>query len=141
MRSAFRARWLGFAIWFLGPAACSSPDTDCTCAVENNGQRRTIVCGESACVGGTTLTCTDRNQSVKRSACVAPAAGRGFDAGATTPGQNPTPDHSCDDLLTFCNTNCGSPASVSADCLTTASSGDPAACAAWQLSNGVLCHP
>ncbi|WP_394850000.1 hypothetical protein LZC95_21395 [Pendulispora brunnea] len=121
--------------------ACSSSNTDCTCAAEYNGQRRTLACGETACVGGVTIACGEKSQIVQGGACTVtspPPESPGFDAGGNP---NPTPDRSCDDLRTYCSTSCSSPASVAADCLATASAGDPPSCATWPLTNGVVCRP
>ncbi len=121
-------------------AACSSSRTECTCEVEFSGERRTVACGERACVGGTSVVCADQNVSVQRGTCTAPPASSGGDM---TPGgpTNPGIDPSCGDLSTFCETSCGTPASVSSDCEATASAGDPAACAEWPPRERRALHP
>lgn len=120
--------------------ACTSGNDDCTCAVENAGVRRTLVCGETSCVAGLTLACVEKDDSVPRGACTeappAPTATSVPDAGTTQP-----PDTSCDDLRAYCSSSCSKPATVSADCQSTANAGDPGSCAAWQSTNGVLCRP
>jgi hypothetical protein len=149
-----RARWMRSAsaallLFAVGLAAgewgCRGSNTDCTCVVENNGQRRTLVCGESACVGETTVTCAEAETAVFQGACtIAPAPGPP-DSGAPIndpdAGTYTEPDRACADLLAFCNTSCRTPASASADCLTTATASDSTACSQWALTNGVLCHP
>lgn len=122
-----------------GFGACSSSRTDCTCSFDNGGQHRTLACGEHACVGGVSASCAAKDAVVRGGDCVAPPA-MSEDAGSVTE-QPPPVDTSCDDLLTFCSTSCGSPASVATDCLTTASSGDPNLCAEWSVANGALCSP
>jgi hypothetical protein len=118
--------------------ACTSSTSDCTCVVEYNGERRTLACGETACIGGVVTACGDQNKTVQHGSCSEPPPN--VDAGVP-PEAEPPPDHSCDDLRTFCNTSCNNPVSVAADCQATASNGDPQACAAWQSANGVLCKP
>jgi hypothetical protein len=134
--------WLACLACLASPAApfaCSASQDNCTCLVENNGQRRTLACDEIACVGGITIACRGQGQSEQRGACTdappAPPASTDPDSGASAP----PPDPSCDDLRTFCSVSCATPASESADCQSTASAGDPAACAQWQAANGVLC--
>ncbi|WP_394828076.1 hypothetical protein [Pendulispora albinea] len=135
---------LAWISWSAGPAtlgACTSSNTDCTCTAEYAGQRRTLACGETACVGGTTVTCGDKDQLALGGACTVtapPPEGPGFDAGGNP---TPPPDRSCDDLRTYCSTSCTNPASVSADCQATASAGNPESCATWTLTNGVVCRP
>lgn len=123
----------------VAASSCGSSDA-CSCAVENAGERRAILCGESACVAGATFSCTKAGEAVRGGACVAarpsmPDAG----SGVVTPA--PPVDTSCSDLATFCTTSCAAPASVAADCVATASSGNASACASWTSSNQVLCHP
>jgi len=131
-------------VTFAGMAmACSSSSNDdCTCVVEQNGERRTLACGQTSCVGGVVITCAEQDKSAQRGACT-PTPGTSEPPGDGTPdaGNGAPPDRSCDDLRTFCTTSCSNPASVSADCQTTASAGDPQACAAWQLTSGLLCMP
>jgi hypothetical protein len=138
-----RSARLVLALALAGSPGCaSSHHTDCTCLVDINGARRTLVCGETACVGGVTASCIDEDSSVERGACTpALAASPEVDAGVAEEQPDAGPDRSCDDLLTYCNTNCSGPASAATDCLTSASTGDAAACAAWPLERGLLCHP
>jgi hypothetical protein len=118
-------------------ACCSSSTTDCTCLVDNNGERRTLACGDTSCVGGTSVACTDKDKIVTQGACAAPApTGTSTTPDAAPP---PPPDTSCSDLAAFCNASCTSPASVASDCQSVASAGDPQACSSWQASNGPLC--
>jgi hypothetical protein len=123
----------------LTALTCTSSTSDCTCVVEYNGERRTLACGETACVGGVVTACGDQNKAVQHGACSEPSPN--LDAGAPGSDAEAPPDHSCDDLRTFCSASCNSPASVAADCQATATSGDPQTCAAWQSSNGVVCRP
>jgi len=121
--------------------ACTKHDADCTCNVENNGEARTLVCGETRCVGGTTLTCGEKDKGIRGGPCNGSVEPPDPDAGAPGGEPTPEPDHSCDDLLSFCNSSCSNPPSVSADCQATASAGDPQACSVWQFANGVACRP
>jgi len=136
-----RAMAIAFLASFVVGEACSSPDTACTCAVVNNTDRRTLACGDSVCVGGNVFNCTAQDQSVKRGACTSAPAAPTPDSGSNSAPPSTPPDHSCDDLAAFCSSSCSTSASVSADCQSTAAAGDPAACAAWTLANGALCHP
>jgi hypothetical protein len=137
---ANRAALLALAPLFFALLGCSGSHTDCTCSVDEGDQHRTLACGEHGCVGGTTVTCVDKEQSVRGGECVAPPTDTG-DMGGVTPPPTPGQDSSCDDLLAFCNASCNEPDSAAADCLTTASSGDPALCAEWSLANSALCSP
>src|SRR5206468_10326511 len=78
--------------------ACRASTTDCNCPVEQNGERRTLACGETACVGGVTVACGSDQAVVSRGACTEqqtpPPPPAGGDAGDTPP---PPPDTSCDD--------------------------------------------
>ena len=127
---------LSFASWI----ACTRSSADCTCDVAINGERRGLVCGETECVGGVQVTCTDTNQSVERGACVSTTRPPPAEVDAAAPGTTP-PDPACDDLRTFCNTSCAKPINVASDCQATASTGDPSTCASWQATYGVLCRP
>src|SRR5436190_4159793 len=139
---AIRAASLVLAASLVASMACSSSSNDtCTCLVEQNSERRTLVCGEASCVGGTIVTCTDQNKIAQRGSCVETPGSSEPPTPSPDSGNGTPPDPSCDDLRTFCATNCSNPASLSSDCQTTASNGDPQACAAWQLTNGVLCMP
>jgi hypothetical protein len=129
------ALFVACLIWI----ACTSSTSDCTCVVEYNGERRTLACGETACVGGVVTACGDQNKTVQHGACTSEPP-PDVDSGASSSGA-PPPDHSCDDLRNFCIASCNNPASVAADCQSTANAGDPQACAAWQSSNAVLCKP
>ena len=139
-------RWIAAVLGAAGVAgviavngACQN-NTDCTCTVDANGDHRVVACGDTACVGGQTFTCSDGKVVAQSGSCtVQPtptsSTGTGVDSG-------PAPmDHSCDDLATFCSTSCRHPASVNSDCLSAAGSGDPAQCMAWQQSNAALCSP
>ena len=121
-------------------SCCSSPTSDCTCLVDNNGERRTLACGETACVGGTSIACVDKEKVVLQGGCIVvlpPPEPEGTpDSGAPPP-----PDPSCDDLRAFCNSSCNNPASVAADCQSVASAGNPQSCASWQSTNSALCKP
>jgi hypothetical protein len=118
----------------------SSSSDDCTCVVELNGDRRTLACGQTACVGAAVVICAEQDKSDLRGPCTQPPPPEPPGSGSPDAGTGP-PDTSCDDLSTFCATSCSRPASVSADCQTTASAGDPPSCAAWQTTNGLLCMP
>lgn len=128
---------------FGGALGCSTTKADCACVVEKGNERRSVACGQSACVAGTLEICGETGQIVERGACsAAPPSTDQPDTGgssATAPGV--PPDHSCDDLLSFCSSSCNSPTAASTDCQNTASSGDSAACAQWQQTSGVLCRP
>lgn len=121
--------------------ACKGSTTDCNCPVEQNGERRTLACGETACVGGVTVACGGDQTVATRGACTEqqtpPPPPAGGDAGGTPP----PPDTSCDDLRAFCTSSCNAPAGAASDCLSTASAGDPTACKNWQSANSVLCRP
>src|SRR4051812_30279926 len=136
-------RIASLALVVVTSVACSSTSNDaCTCVVEQSGERRTLACGEAACVGGVVMTCAEQNKTAQRGACAdtvetsEPAEPPSSDAESAVP-----PDPSCDNLRAYCMSSCSNPASVSADCQSTASSGDPRACVAWQLTNGLLCIP
>jgi hypothetical protein len=129
---------LAAALWVVVVACQTS--TDCTCTIDQNGDHRVVACGNTVCVGGSPFTCSDGKAVAQSGACATPAPGD-TSSGAPAPEGGMPIDHSCDDLSTYCNTSCRKPASVSADCLATAGSGDPARCAAWQSSNSVLCSP
>ncbi|HEY8074804.1 MAG TPA: hypothetical protein VIF62_11860 [Labilithrix sp.] len=132
---------LAFAVTAI-VAACKT-STDCTCTIDQAGDHRVIACGETSCVGGTPFTCSDGNAVQQSGSCTSTpppggSSGAEVDAGGNTP---PPMDHSCDDLAAFCSTSCRKPASVNADCLNTAGTGDPTQCMEWQQSNGALCSP
>jgi hypothetical protein len=136
-----RSATLALVASYVAILSCSSSSTStCTCAVANNGERRSLVCGETACVGGTTYVCTDNQQIVTQGACIVvtppPDTQPGQDASAPPP-----PDPSCDNLRSFCNSSCNNPASVAADCQSVASAGDPGSCTSWQSTNSALCKP
>ena len=122
------------------PFGCARSTDTCTCYVENGGEQRTLSCGDTSCLAGLSYACVDKNTSVQRGSCTEPAPTTTAvpirDSGSTAP-----PDTSCDDLRTFCSTSCNKPATTASDCLSTASTGDPATCASWQATNGVLCRP
>jgi hypothetical protein len=118
--------------------ACSASNTDCTCSFDNGGQHRTLACGEHACVGGVSASCAAKNQLIFGGDCVAPPEML-EDAGTVS--EEPPVDPSCENLLLFCSTSCNAPPATAADCLTTASSGDPELCAQWSIANGALCSP
>ena len=79
---------------------------------------------EASCVGGTTITCTDQNRTAQRGSCVETPGPSEPPPPSPDSGNGTPPDTSCDDLRTFCATNCSNPASLFADCQTTASEGD-----------------
>ncbi len=137
---AKRALPLVLAALFAALAACSSSHTDCTCSFDNEGQHRTLACGEHACVGGVNVSCAAKDELVRGGDCVAPPGNSEPDAG-TVMEQPPPVNSSCDDLLSFCSTSCNAPPDVAADCLSTGSSGDPDVCADWSVANGALCSP
>ena len=131
---------LVFAALFGVFVGCSSSHTDCTCSFDNDGQHRTLACGEHACVGGVNASCAAKDELVRGGDCVAPPDQSDSDAGSVTE-EPPPASTACDDLSTFCSTSCNSPASVANDCLTTASTGDPDLCSDWSVANGALCSP
>src|SRR5258708_8864247 len=112
VRLAIRAASLVLFTSFVASTACSSSSIDtCTCIVEQNGERRTLVCGEASCVGGTIMTCTDQNRVAQRGSCVdtpEPPSTPSPDSGSGTP-----PDPSCPHLPTFLPTNLSTPPSPS----------------------------
>ena len=124
----------------LALVGCSRSNDACTCLVENNRERRTLGCGETSCVAGSSFACVDEEMAVQRGACTETP-----DASTPTPTSDPgsvtPPDTSCDDLRTFCSTYCSKPATVATDCQSTANTGEPRTCASWQATNGVLCRP
>lgn len=131
---------LVLAVSLLACLSCEDADVDCTCRVELADERRTLACGESACIAETQVTCTEDGTSVPGGVCAkdpdpAPSAL------PPDPGPAPTPDTRCEDLLRFCETSCPSPAATALECRSAALSGAPEACAAWSLGSGVLCHP
>ena len=122
--------------------ACSSSQDECTCVVDQSGERRTLACGQASCVGGIIVVCAEGNRTDQRGACTPTQDSTGTGGvGSPDSGNGGPPDTSCDDLQTFCSTSCSRPASVSADCQTTASAGDPQACRSWPLSSGLSCMP
>ena len=134
-----RAALIAFALSAsIAIAGCTSASPDCTCAVERNGERATLACGQTACVGGVTLSCRAKDAVDQAGACTSPPPQNDPDAGG---GVEPPPDRSCDDLASFCGSSCTRPATIAADCQSTASAGDPQACASWQTANGALCKP
>jgi hypothetical protein len=138
---ALRAAALSlFATGILLQSSCSASTSDCTCLVDNNGERRTLACGDTSCIGGTVLACADKEKVVPHGACSATPAPSDTPPSADS-GAAPPSDPSCPNLAAFCGTSCSSPASVAADCLSVANAADPQACAAWQGANGLLCHP
>jgi len=129
-----------FGALFASALGCGTKP-DCGCVVEKGNERRSVACGQSACVAGTLEICGETGQIVERGSCnAAPPATDQPETGGSTASSSP-PDHSCDDLLTFCSSSCNSPTSASTDCQNTASSGDNNACAQWQQTSGVLCRP
>jgi len=134
----------GFALGalFVSAFGCSTTKADCGCLVEKGNERRSVACGQSACVVGTLEICSETGQIVERGSCnAAPPATDQPETGGSTAAPNGPPDQSCSDLLAFCTSSCNSPASASTDCQTTASSGDNAACAQWQQTSGIVCRP
>jgi hypothetical protein len=87
------------------------------------------------------MACVDKSSTVQRGTCTEMPPS----SGPTTPVPDAQisqpPDTSCDDLRTFCDTNCTRPATVAADCQATVDLGDPPTCATWQAVNGLLCSP
>lgn len=136
-RAAVAAVALGAVV--LAAIACHAKD-DCTCTVDQNTDRRVLACATTGCVGGLEFTCIDGKAQQTGSTCTQqpPAA---VDATAPAPPDATPADTSCDDLRSFCSSSCARPATVAADCLSTASSGDPQQCAAWRATNGTLCRP
>ena len=129
-------------VLFSSTPGCSSNKSDCACLVERGNERRSVVCGQSACVAGTLEICSETGQIVERGACnPAPPSTEQPDTGGSGGSSCAAPDHSCDDLLSFCNSSCNSPTTASTDCQNTASSGDSAACQQWQQTNAVVCRP
>jgi hypothetical protein len=113
--------------------SCTS-NPDCTCTIDQNGDHRVIACGDNACVGGTQFTCTN-GTATPRSGCEPTPP-------APTPNEGgPPPDTSCQDLQSFCDTQCHKPVAVASDCANTAAAGNGPQCASWQSSNAVLCSP
>jgi hypothetical protein len=124
----------------LAAVGCARSNDTCTCVVDNSGERRTLACGETSCIAGLLVACVDEESTAVRGSCTGTSAPPPppitLDAGVILP-----PDTSCDDLRIFCSTNCSTPATVAADCQTTASTGDPPTCASWQLTSRLLCRP
>jgi hypothetical protein len=139
----WHSAWSSAAIAALALGlGCGTAQPDCGCVVQKGAERRSLACGQSACVAGSLENCSETGQIVERGACNnAPPSMDETDAGTATGSPSNTPDHSCDDLLSYCNSSCHSPTSASTDCQNTASSGDSAACQQWQQTNGVLCRP
>ena len=123
---------------FVLAAANCHAKNDCTCTVDQSTDRRVLACGTTACVGGLEFTCTDGQARQTGATCTPPAP---VDAAPPAPPDATPPDTSCEDLRSFCSASCARPATVAADCLSTASSGDPQQCAAWRATNGTLCRP
>lgn len=141
MRSLCAAVVLNTALCAL--VACGTREPDCGCTVQVGSERRTIGCGESACIASSLQYCQNAAEIVDRGACsVTSNGGQSNQAGtsSTAPPDMPEP-HACDDLLTYCSTSCSSPPTASADCQATAGLGDDDACERWLLTNGILCHP
>jgi len=123
----------------LGAVACSSTKDTCSCVVELGNERRTLACGDNACISGMTVSCVDDERTLERGSCSAAPAASG--APTESPTSPAAPDDSCANLQVFCDASCLGPATVAADCTATASAGDAPSCAAWQLVNGALCQP
>jgi hypothetical protein len=141
MHGRLGARGLGIATWLISLAACSSSSTTCICDVALGSERRVLACGQSACLAGVTVSCIQKDTSVQRGACTAPPTPPPSDSATTAPPTNADFGASCQDLQSFCELSCAAPASALADCLATASAGDPAACEGWVIGSGVACHP
>jgi hypothetical protein len=121
----------------LAAIACRSDD-DCICTIDVNGDQRTLACGRSVCVSGTLQTCADKDQIVTRADCSSlPMPTAPIDAGGPIQPSDPT----CDDLDSFCTTNCNNPPSLAADCHSTAASQDASRCSSWRLTNAFSCKP
>jgi len=140
MRSLRSGVVLAFAL--LGVGGCETAEPDCGCVVQVGSERRTLACGERACVAQILRSCDDDGQISERGACNVMNGSPVAQAG-TAPIDTPpaTTTYYCDELRTYCTSNCTSPPNPSADCQATASAGDEQACQRWTLTNGILCHP
>ncbi len=139
-----RPLWLcsvALAVALAASLGCSTAQPDCGCVVERGAERKSLACGQSACIAGRVESCSKKAEIIEGSTCSASTPNDETDAGTSTSGPNPTEQQACSDLLTFCNSSCASPPATSTDCQNTANAGDEAACERWQLANGVLCHP
>jgi hypothetical protein len=140
MRSLRPRVVLVFAL--LGVGGCETAGPDCGCTVQVGSERRTLGCGERACVAGTLQVCDEDAEISEHGACTANNGAPTAQAGsASIAPPTPVVTHDCDALRTYCNGSCTSPPNPSADCQTTASAGDEQACQRWPLTNGILCHP
>lgn len=134
-------------------AACSSSSdssSSCTCSVSVNGEKKDMTCGQSACVGGYSYTCSDGSASRAGEACASSSSSGSSSSGSSSSSSGATSSSSssssgtavnaCSDLATFCETKCKSSSVVYADCTKAASAGNGTKCVAWQATNGDLCN-
>lgn len=149
MRAApLRLLLLGGAVFAF--AACSSSSdssSSCTCSVSVNGEKKDMTCGQSACVGGYSYTCSDGSASRAGDACASSSSSGSSSSGSSSSSSGATSSSStsgtaanaCSDLATFCETKCKSSSAVYADCTKAAAAGNGTKCVAWQATNADLC--
>src|SRR6478752_3546363 len=129
---------IALTIW----AACSTDRPDCGCVVQQGVERRSVACGQSACIAGRLESCTETAEIIERGACSTGAVPSGEPDAGTTPAMPSDPNSgACLQLTSFCSTSCNSPAATAADCQATASAGNDDACQQWSLASAVLCRP
>jgi hypothetical protein len=135
-------RSLSVAITLGAVLACSTGKPDCGCLVQQGAERRSIACGQSACVAGRLESCSETAEIFERGACTSPSPKpEAADAG-TTPDEPSRPaDDGCLELSNYCSSSCRAPAATAADCLATANAGNGDACRQWSLASAVLCRP
>lgn len=142
------------AVGLVAAVACSSSSSDsstCTCSVEVNGEKKDLTCGQSACVGGFSYTCSDGSASRGGDACATASSSSGSSSstsgstsssgvvGSSTSSSGASGD-SCSSLATFCESKCKASQTVYKDCTKTASEGSGTKCVAWQAANANLCN-
>ena len=140
---------------FGAVVACSSSDdtSTCTCSVEVNGDKKDLTCGQSACVGGFSYTCSDGSAARAGDACATGSSSSGStgtsssstsgsttSSGTVTSSSSGSSGDSCAQLADFCESKCKANQTVYSDCTKTASAGSATKCVAWQSTNASLCN-
>ena len=144
-------RLLAVTAFVFVAVACSSADdsSTCSCSVEVNGDKKDMTCGQSACVGGTSYTCTQGDASPGGDACKSGSSSSSSSSGSSSSSTSGTVSSSsssgsstdaCTDLANFCESKCKSNATVHTDCTKTAAAGNGSRCVAWQSTNASLCN-
>jgi hypothetical protein len=137
-------RILAVTAFLIVAVACSL----CTCSVEVNGDKKDMTCGQSACVGGTSFTCSQGNAAEGGDACKTGSSSSSSSGSSSSSSSGTVSSSSssgssadaCTDLANFCESKCKTNATVHTDCTKTAAAANQSKCVAWQSTNASLCN-